>query len=502
MAYTSLYRKYRPQTFDAMIGQQHIRQTLKNIILSKNISHAYLFTGSRGTGKTSTAKIFARAINCLHPNDDGSPCGQCASCKALNSVNNLDIIELDAASNNGVDEMRAIIDKVNYAPSAGRYKVYIIDEVHMLSTAAFNAFLKTLEEPPEYVIFILATTDVQRIPATILSRCIRFDFRLISNEELTSHLEMIFKNEGIQYDIEAVRAIAEAGNGSARDTLSTADEVISYCGDKKVDYASVLEVLGTSSPDKIYEICDAIVLGRMDKALSLTNELVKLGKDVEVLANDLAKMMNNILYVKNCPDSKDTLALPTELFKKIQDTAISADNSKLYRAAEIFATLQNPLRFSSLKKVVLETAVAKACDVSASVDEVSLIRRIADLEAFKRTFQGADTKEGTTVTARKIWGDLVNAITTDKSAMHYERIACEKAGRDANTKIELVDKEIWISTKADDIMAELINYKTNILRQIQAKYPEIRALKIVKEVEETKQTMQQLNSLFDNNTKK
>jgi len=198
MAYTSLYRKYRPLSFDAMIGQQHIRQTLKNIVLSSNIAHAYLFTGSRGTGKTSTAKIFAKSINCLSPKEDGSPCCNCKSCKALDNANNLDIIELDAASNNSVENIRAIIDKVSYAPTAGRYKVYIIDEVHMLSTAAFNAFLKTLEEPPEHVVFILATTDVQKLPATIISRCIRFDFRLISNEELCSHLEKLFKLEGMQ----------------------------------------------------------------------------------------------------------------------------------------------------------------------------------------------------------------------------------------------------------------------------------------------------------------
>ena len=256
MANTSLYRKYRPRKFSEMIGQHHIRQTLKNAILSSSIAHAYLFTGSRGTGKTSTAKIFAQAINCEHPMPDGSPCGECEVCKALSDGNNLDIVELDAASNNGVEDIRSIVERIKYAPTAGKYKVYIIDEVHMLSTAAFNAFLKTLEEPPEHVVFILATTDVQRIPATILSRCLRFDFRLISNEELAGHLVKIFREEGIEYEDAAIAAIAEAGNGSARDTLSIADMVISYCGQARITYNSVLEVLGASSPLSIYEICE------------------------------------------------------------------------------------------------------------------------------------------------------------------------------------------------------------------------------------------------------
>ena len=501
MAYTSLYRKYRPQTFDAMIGQHHIRQTLKNVVLTGNIAHAYLFTGSRGTGKTSTAKVFAKAINCLHPKEDGSPCCECAVCKTLSKENNLDIIELDAASNNSVENIRSVVEKVNYAPTAGKYKVYIIDEVHMLSPSAFNAFLKTLEEPPEHVVFILATTDVQKLPATIISRCLRFDFRLIPNDELVAHLEYIFKQEGRKYEPEAVRAIAEAGNGSARDTLSIADMIISYCGDNVIDYQSVLEVLGASSPLNIFEICDAIAMGKTDKALALTNNLINLGKDVRVIASDLAKMLNNILYVKNCNDAKDSLALPADIYLKMKEASLSADNSKLYRAAEIFALLDNSLRYSSQPKVVLETAVAKACDVSTSIDEITLLRRVADLEAFKRTFQGMDTKEGTTVTPRKVWGDLLNLITSDKKSAHFERVVCEQVLNDQTTKGGIVNKELWISSKRDDIIEELKKYKTTILRQIQSLYPEIQNLKITKEVEELEQTMQFIDNMFDKTNK-
>ena len=501
MAYTSLYRKYRPRKFSEMIGQQHIRQTLKNAVLSSNIAHAYLFTGSRGTGKTSTAKIFAQAINCLHPEQDGSPCGKCEICKELNGADNLDIVELDAASNNSVEDIRSIIEKVKFAPASGHYKVYIIDEVHMLSPQAFNAFLKTLEEPPEHAVFILATTDIQRIPPTILSRCLRFDFRLISNEELAAHVKKIFDLEGIEYEDAAIAAIAEAGNGSARDTLSIADMVISYCGNNRITYNSVLEVLGASSPLSIYEICDNIVLSKIDKALSLTNDLINRGKSVGVLAEDLAKMMNNILYAKNCKDAKEILGLPNELFEKISNTALSADNSKLYRASEIFASIQNALRFSSLPKVVLETAVAKACDVSASVDEISILRRIADLEAFKRTLQAEGTKEGTTVTGKKIWGDLLNQIAEDKSKIHYERSACEGVIKYGG-QIVIANREIWISLKNDEAIAEINRYKEVVLRQIQAKYPEIQNIKINKDVEPIEQAKEQMQNLFGNQLKK
>ncbi len=501
MAYTSLYRKYRPQTFSSMIGQQHVRQTLKNSILSGNIAHAYLFTGSRGTGKTSTAKIFAKAINCLHPLEDGSPCGKCEVCKALSMANNMDILELDAASNNSVENIRKITEGVAYAASAGRYKVYIIDEVHMLSPAAFNAFLKTLEEPPEHVVFILATTDVQKIPATILSRCMRFDFRLIPNEELVSHLEYIFKKESIPYDIEAVKAIAEAGNGSVRDMLSIAEMVVSFCGTNRVDYESVVEVLGASSPSKIYEICDNIVLGKVDMALSLTNNLINNGKSINIIADELAAMMNNILYTKNCQDAVKILSLPTELFMKIKETAASANNSKLYRAAEIFASLQNQLRYSSVPKIVLETAVAKACDVSSSIDDLAILKRVADLEAFKRTFEGVNTQSGTTITAKKVWGDLLVVLTQDKVNIHYERPICEKVQADPTTKVEIVNKEIWISTKNQEILDEVTKYKTIILRTIQSKYPEIQNLKVVVDVSELDQSMQALQSLFDSNKK-
>ena len=236
MAYKSLYRKYRPVTFEEMIGQNHITRTLKNQIKSGNISHAYLFTGARGTGKTTAAKIFARAVNCLN-NSSGSPCNKCENCLKLSIDANLDIIEIDAASNNGVNEIREIIENSKYQPTVGKYKVYIIDEVHMLSLSAFNALLKTLEEPPEHVIFILATTEVHKLPETIISRCLKFDFRLVPDSLLEKQVKSIFDKLKINYDEQAVKLIASFGEGSVRDTLSIADMCLSYAGGEKISVA-------------------------------------------------------------------------------------------------------------------------------------------------------------------------------------------------------------------------------------------------------------------------
>ncbi|MBQ7643388.1 MAG: DNA polymerase III subunit gamma/tau, partial [Clostridia bacterium] len=252
MSYLALYRRYRPSGFDGLIGQEHIVKTLVNQIKTDRVGHAYLFCGARGTGKTSAAKIFARAINCLSP-VNGSPCGKCEVCKALSDGANLDILEMDAASNNKVENVREIRDKIQYPPVAGRYKVYIIDEVHMLTTEAFNALLKTLEEPPAHAVFILATTEVHKLPSTILSRCMRFDFRLIPTKKIAELIAGIYDENGKEYDREAITAIAAAGAGSIRDALSVADICISY-GEGKLTYRDVLEVLGATDIDVINKL--------------------------------------------------------------------------------------------------------------------------------------------------------------------------------------------------------------------------------------------------------
>lgn len=476
MAYTSLYRKYRPSTFDEMVGQQHIRQTLKNSIKSASIAHAYLFTGTRGTGKTSTAKIFAKAVNCLHPKEDGSPCNECEVCKALSSPNNLDIIELDAASNNSVEDIRDLVEKVKYAPSVGKYKVYIVDEVHMLTKQAFNAFLKTLEEPPEHVIFILATTEVQTIPATILSRCIRFDFRLIPKEELASHLEKIFVKESVLFDKEAALAIAEAGNGSVRDALSIADMVISYCGNKKIEYSDVLEILGASSPDNIIALCENILQGNLEEALSIANKLINMGKSVQVLSEDIAKMMNNIMFAKNTMDAVKVLGLPIDLFNKVNDASVGVSNYKLYRACEIFTEVQNTLKYSTLSRVVIEVAIAKACDVSSSIDTSSVLARIKDLEGFKRSIQGVSTTEGTTLTAVGVFGRLLNMLNESKRYIpEYSTLTSAGLSKE---NIVLDNKVFIITVFNEDIAKSLMVYKDTYLKMIKSEFSEIKDIEI------------------------
>ena len=303
MEYVALYRKYRPQTFDDVIGQDHIINTLRNQIVNDKVSHAYLFTGTRGTGKTSTAKIFARAVNCPEAKaNNGNPCGKCNVC-CSSTADNIDIVEMDAASNNGVDYARDIREKVQYPPVNGKYKVYIIDEVHMLSQGAFNALLKTLEEPPKHALFILCTTEVHKIPATILSRCMRFDFRLVSTQMLAEHVMKIYDKEGKDYDKDAVFAIAQAGEGSVRDTVSIADRCFSVT-ESKLTYGDVMAVLGTTSNESIGLLARAVLTNQTASILTEINSLVSQGKDVARLAKDLSLYVKDLLTVKFPPYDK------------------------------------------------------------------------------------------------------------------------------------------------------------------------------------------------------
>lgn len=358
MAYTSLYRRYRPDTFRDVIGQNHVVRTLINQIKSGNIGHAYLFTGTRGTGKTSVAKIFSRAVNCLHP-VDGSPCGKCEVCMELALSGNFDILEIDAASNNSVDQIRELTDKINFPPTAGKYKVYIIDEVHMLSKSAHNALLKTLEEPPGHAIFILATTEVHAIPATILSRCMRFDFRLVPLQMIADRLKFIFDDNGVKCTEQAVRAIASAGQGSVRDALSIADMCVSYCsGD--ITYEGVLEVLGTSDPVKLVALADDILAGNVDGALGKIAAMCDLGKSMSVLASDLATLFRNAIYVGTCNNAAELLALPAELYQALKELASRYDTRRLLAAMRRMTETEGEFRYSTQHRILLEAAVIAA----------------------------------------------------------------------------------------------------------------------------------------------
>ena len=378
MAYLAYYRAFRPTTFDEVVRQEHIVKILKNQINSGKIGHAYLFCGPRGTGKTTLAKIFARAVNCEHP-VDGSPCGKCAACRALSSGANMDIVEIDAASNNGVDEMRDLREKVQYPPVAGKKKVYIIDEVHMLSPSAFNAVLKTLEEPPAHALFILATTEPQKIPATILSRCMRFDFKLIPREDLEQLLRRVFSATDKEYEEEAVSAIARAGAGSARDCLSIADMCASYTTGK-LTYEDVVSVLGAADFSTIAKIVDFMFESDASSALSAVEEVLSTGKGVGTLCKDLLTFLNNVAIAKLCRDASHILALPEDRFAALQSTAARADGHKILRVTEILAACENDLRYALNGAVTLETAIIKCSLPDSDYNIDSLISRVAALE--------------------------------------------------------------------------------------------------------------------------
>ena len=376
MSHISLYRKYRPDSFDKVIGQSHIVRTLVNQINSGNISHAYLFTGTRGTGKTTVARIFARAINCESP-VNGSPCGRCETCLQLQNPGNMDILEIDAASNSTVDEIRDLREKVKYPPVSGKYKVYIIDEVHMLSQSAFNALLKTLEEPPSHVVFILATTDVHKLPQTILSRCMRFDFKLLSVGEIAGNLKSIFDDIGRKYSEEAINLIATSAEGSVRDSLSVADMCVAYCGDY-IGYDDVLEVLGASDPHAVIGLAAAVIGRDVRKTLDLIDNLAGYGKNIAVLDKDVATAVRNALFIKNCPNAADVLKLPKDIFDKLAEIASSADNDRLLYVLDSFNGLSGELRFSTQPRMMFEaTAVRACCDYGTS----ELENRVRRLEA-------------------------------------------------------------------------------------------------------------------------
>lgn len=384
MAYLALYRRFRPTTLDEVVRQEHIVTVLKNQIETGRIGHAYLFCGPRGTGKTSVAKIFAAAINCESP-VNGSPCGRCAACRALSDPSNLDISEIDAASNNGVDEMRDLREKVQYPPVAGKYKVYIVDEVHMLSTGAFNALLKTLEEPPAHAVFILATTESQKLPATILSRCMRFDFKLIPQADLEERLRVVLKEIGKPFEEEAVAAIARAGAGSVRDMLSLADTCVSY-STGTLTCEDVTAVLGSAEFNVISALVSAVLSGDAGEAFDRTEKILAEGKSVGMLLKDVMNFLNACAVAKMCRDAGRILALPKDTFALVEKAAKETDGHRLLRTTEIFASTESSLRYSVSPRIVFETAVLKASMPETDYDIEALLARIAALE--KRVAEG------------------------------------------------------------------------------------------------------------------
>lgn len=376
MSYLSIYRRFRPQTFDKVIGQEHITKTLINQIKADKIGHAYLFCGTRGTGKTSTAKIFAKAINCLSP-ENGSPCGKCKNCQALSEANSPDIFEIDAASNNKVENIREIRDKVQYPPVVGKYKVYIIDEVHMLTGEAFNALLKTLEEPPKHAVFILATTEVYKIPSTILSRCMRFDFRLISIEELSELIKEIFTTLGKKYEEDAIKLIARSGEGCVRDALSVAETCFSF-SEETITLQGVQEVLGATDDHKIIELVEQMLASNSGEALKGLNQLITLGKSVGMIFKDIISCVRELLTVAST--TTNFLGLTSEKYQKYKEITSRVEAVELIRIMEIFSLSEGEIRYGSHPRIILETAVIKASLPKEDTSVQALSVRIAKLE--------------------------------------------------------------------------------------------------------------------------
>ena len=379
MSYTALYRKFRPSEFEDVKGQDAIVTTLKNQIQTDRIGHAYLFCGTRGTGKTTVAKIFAKAVNCEHP-VDGSPCGECETCRSIAAGTSMNVIEIDAASNNGVDNIREIREEVAYRPTEGRYKVYIIDEVHMLSIGAFNALLKTLEEPPEYVIFILATTEVHKIPITILSRCQHYDFKRISIETITDRMKELMDTEHVEVEDKALRYIAKAADGSMRDALSLLDQCIAFYMGQKLTYDNVLEVLGAVDTDVFSRLLRKVIDRDVAGVLDVVDDLVMQGRELIQLAADFTWYLRNLLLVKTSDNIEDVLDVSTENMAQLKEEAQMIEPDMLFRYIRIFSELSNQLKYATQKRVMLEVALIKLCTPAMENTQDSLLDRIRAVE--------------------------------------------------------------------------------------------------------------------------
>lgn len=379
MSYTALYRKFRPDNFADVKGQDHIVTTLTNQIKHNRIGHAYLFCGTRGTGKTTVAKILAKAVNCEHP-VNGSPCNECAMCKAIQAGTAMNVIEIDAASNNGVDNIREIREEVSYRPTEGKYKVYIIDEVHMLSTGAFNALLKTLEEPPSYVMFILATTEAHKIPITILSRCQRYDFHRITIDTITARLDELLKVEGVEAEEKAVRYVAKAGDGSMRDALSLLDQCIAFYLGQELTYDKVLEVLGAVDTEVFSKLLRKVIRGDVTGSIHILEELIVGGRELSQFVGDFTWYMRNLLLVKTSENPEEAIDVSSDNMKLLKEESTMLDVETLMRYIRIFSDLSNQIRYATQKRVLVEIALIKLCRPAMETNLDSVLDRLRVLE--------------------------------------------------------------------------------------------------------------------------
>ena len=379
MSYTALYRKFRPDNFMDVKGQEHIVTTLKNQIRANRIGHAYLFTGTRGTGKTTVAKILARMVNCENPSEEG-PCGECRICRAIAAGASMNVIEIDAASNNGVDNIREIVEEVSYSPAEGKYKVYIIDEVHMLSIGAFNALLKTLEEPPSYVIFILATTEVHKLPITILSRCQRYDFRRISIDTIVDRLQELITAEGVQVEEKALRYIAKTADGSMRDALSLLDQCIAFHLGQELTYDMALDVLGAVDTEVFSRLLRSVLARDVLGCVQLLEEIVMQGRELTQFVTDFTWYLRNLMLVQASDNLEEVIDMSSDNLKRLKEESAQVDMDQIVRYIRIFSELSGQIRYAAQKRILVEIALIKLCKPEMEVSQDAMLDRIRQVE--------------------------------------------------------------------------------------------------------------------------
>ena len=433
MSYIALYREWRPKFFRDIVGQEHITRTLKNQISQGRVAHAYLFCGTRGTGKTSTAKVLAKAVNCLH-SEDGEPCGKCEICTGLDNGSIMDVVEIDAASNNGVDNIRELRDDVKYHPSKCRYKVYIIDEVHMLSTAAFNALLKTLEEPPSHIIFILATTEFQKVPSTILSRCQRFDFKRIRVDDIVKRLRKVSEEYGVEVDDKALNLIARNADGALRDSLSIFDQCISM-GGKTVKYDDVVSILGITTDEYLFKITDAILEGSVQKCISLIDDLVINGKDIFQFIKDFTMHFRNLLVSRMGESALDILNVSHETFEALIKQTKKFSTETILKNINILQAAEADAKWVSQPRITLEMAAIRMCKKELRNDPDSLLERIANIE---KAIRGGRINVSAEQEEEDIHKDEASDIKREESA---EKVDSPKVQEKHEDKLEKHDNE-------------------------------------------------------------
>ncbi|HDI3057647.1 TPA: DNA polymerase III subunit gamma/tau [Clostridium botulinum] len=439
MGYTALYREWRPRTFKEVVGQKHITVTLKNQVIEKRIAHAYLFCGTRGTGKTSTAKILSKAVNCLNPKD-GEPCNECEICNKINSGTLMDVIEMDAASKRKLEDIKEVIENVKYPPQEGKNKVYIMDEVHMLTQEAVNAFLKTLEEPPSNVIFILATTDPQKLPITILSRCQRFDFRRIRNEEIFERLRAIVSEQGIYADDKSLNLIARMSDGAMRDALSILDQVIST-GDGKVEYDQVLDMLGLVTNENLLRITNSIIEKDVEKSMRIIEDIVLSGKDIYNFIKDMITHLRNILMVKVSKNPNEILDMSSENIDLVKEQSEKIRIEEIMRNIKILQEAEQQSKWVKQNRIYLELAVLKMCKIEYDTSKEVILSRLNKIEEL---IKSGNIKLAINEEKKKIEPKEFN-LKREKESMQHSKIeknSLEDYNKDSKLTVETV-KKMW-----------------------------------------------------------